>query len=137
MEYCDMGNLLTYQSKLPGRTFSLAQSVQIIVEVMKGLKVIHEKNFIHRDIKSENVLLKKVQKTTGYDIEYKIADFGFARPIGGIGAKTHCGTEKYMAPEILSNSYYGISVDLWALGVLFFFMLFAEYPFKGNAHHLM
>jgi len=87
-----MGNLLTYQSKLPGRTFSLSQAVQIVVEVMKGLKFIHEKNFVHRDIKSENVLLKKVQKSNGYDIEYKIADFGFARPIGGIGAKTHCGT---------------------------------------------
>jgi len=62
---------------------------------------------------------------------YKIADFGFARYIGGVGAKTHCGTEKYMAPEIISNSYYGISVDIWALGVLFYFMLFAEYPFKG------
>lgn len=37
-----------------------------------------------------------------------------------------------MAPEIISNSYYGISVDIWALGVLFYFMLFAEYPFKGH-----
>jgi serine/threonine protein kinase len=36
-----------------------------------------------------------------------------------------------MAPEIINNSYYGISVDIWALGVLFYFMLFAEYPFKG------
>lgn len=36
-----------------------------------------------------------------------------------------------MAPEIINSAYYGISVDLWALGVLFFFMLFAEYPFKG------
>ena len=37
-----------------------------------------------------------------------------------------------MAPEILSNSYYGIAVDIWAVGVLFYFMLFAEYPFKGK-----
>lgn len=36
-----MGNLLTYQSKLPGRTFPLSQAVQILVEVMKGLKCIH------------------------------------------------------------------------------------------------
>jgi serine/threonine protein kinase len=41
MEYCDMGNLLTYQSKLPGKTFSLPQATQIIAEVMKGLKLIH------------------------------------------------------------------------------------------------
>ena len=128
-----MGNLLTYQSRLPGKSFALNHALQVTVEVMKGLKCIHEKNFIHRDIKSENVLLKRIVKQNGgYDIQYKIADFGFARSIGGIGAKTHCGTEKYMAPEIISNSYYGISVDLWALGVLFYFMLFAEYPFKGS-----
>ena len=47
-----MGNLLTYQSRLPGKTFPLAHAIQVIVEVMKGLKLIHEKNFIHRDIKS-------------------------------------------------------------------------------------
>lgn len=128
MEYCEQGNLLTYQSKLPGKVFPLKHAVKVIVEVMKGLKCIHEKNFIHRDIKSENVLLKK----EGAQLTYKIADFGFARSIGGVGAKTHCGTEKYMAPEIISNSYYGISVDIWALGVLFYFMLFAEYPFKGH-----
>ena len=98
MEYCEQGNLLTYQSRLPGRTFTLSHALKVIVEVMKGLKCIHEKNFIHRDIKSENVLLKKVTKNNGFDIEYKIADFGFARSIGGVGAKTHCGTEKYMAP---------------------------------------
>jgi serine/threonine protein kinase len=128
MEYCEQGNLLTYQSKLPGKVFPLKHASKVVVEVMKALKCIHEKNFIHRDIKSENVLLKK----EAADITYKIADFGFARSIGGVGAKTHCGTEKYMAPEIISNSYYGISVDIWALGVLFYFMLFAEYPFKGT-----
>ena len=61
--------------------------------------MIHQKGFIHRDIKSENVLLKKESKMNGgYEIRYKIADFGFARSIGGVGAKTHCGTQKYMAP---------------------------------------
>ena len=92
MEYCETGNLLTYQSKLPGKTFSLDHASLVVVEVMKGLKTIHEKNFIHRDIKSENVLLKKVNNDGKTEIQYKIADFGFARPIGGVGAKTHCGT---------------------------------------------
>jgi serine/threonine protein kinase len=52
MEYCEQGNLLTYQAKLPGKIFPLKQAIKVIVEVMKGLKCIHEKNFIHRDIKS-------------------------------------------------------------------------------------
>lgn len=71
---------------------------------MKGLKWIHESTYVHRDIKSENILLKKQYINGGYAIKCKIADFGLARPIGKDNdAKTFCGTEKYMAPEILNN----------------------------------
>ena len=52
MEYCEMGNLLTYQAKLNGKTFTLNEALKVIVEVIKGLKCIHEKDFVHRDIKS-------------------------------------------------------------------------------------
>lgn len=58
-----MGNLLTYQAKLNGKTFTLEESMKVIVEVIKGLKCIHERDFVHRDIKSENVLLKRNEKT--------------------------------------------------------------------------
>ena len=88
---------------------------------MKGLRAIHDSNYIHRDIKSENVLIKTTE-TGGY--RYKIADFGFARPVNST-VNTICGTEKYMAPEILKNLSYTISVDIWALGILLYFMLFA------------
>jgi p21-activated kinase len=63
MEYCEIGNLLTFQAKLVGKTFTLQESLKVIVEVIKGLKCIHEKDFVHRDIKSENVLLKRNEKT--------------------------------------------------------------------------
>lgn len=128
LEYCDGGNLLTYQSKLKNKTFPLAEALEILVEVMKGLRLVHEFNYIHRDIKSENVLIK----TTEGSRQFKIADFGFARPMNTGPASTICGTEKYMAPEILKNLPYNRSVDIWALGILLFFMLFAEYPFKGH-----
>lgn len=88
LEYCDGGNLLTYQSKLKTKTFSLGEALEIIVEVLKGLKVVHENNYIHRDIKSENVLIKNTSKGRSY----KIADFGFARPLKAGNARTVCGT---------------------------------------------
>lgn len=129
LEYCDQGNLLTYQSKLKNRAFDLKEALEILTQVMLGLRVIHEKNYIHRDIKSENVLIKATDK--GGRI-YKIADFGFARPVKSGTASTVCGTQKYMAPEILKNLPYTRSVDIWAIGILFYFMLFADYPFKGT-----
>lgn len=52
LEFCDQGNLLTYQARLPGKIFPLEQALRVLVEILKGLRCIHEKNFIHRDIKS-------------------------------------------------------------------------------------
>lgn len=59
MEYCEKGNLLAYQASLPGRVFELNHAVAVLVDIMKGLKWIHESTYVHRDIKSENVLLTK------------------------------------------------------------------------------
>lgn len=44
---------------------------------------------------------------------------------------TNCGTEIYMAPEILSGQAYGKQADIWSMGVLFYYLLFADFPFKG------
>ena len=52
MEYCKEGNLLSYQAKLENRSFPLVNALHVMVEVLKGLKYIHENGFIHRDIKS-------------------------------------------------------------------------------------
>lgn len=41
MEYCEQGNLLNYQAKLPGKVFPMKQALKVVVEVMKGLKCIH------------------------------------------------------------------------------------------------
>jgi len=52
LEFCDQGNLLTHQAKLKTKCFALKEALEILVQVMQGLRVIHEKNYIHRDIKS-------------------------------------------------------------------------------------
>lgn len=61
----------------------------------------------------------------------KIGDFGLARFVE-MTANSNCGTQNYMAPEILKNVPYDQAVDVWSLGVLFFYLLFGDFPFKGT-----
>jgi serine/threonine protein kinase len=64
----------------------------------------------------------------------KLADFGFAKKKDNISG-TILGTENYIAPEIYierENDNYGFEVDMWAFGVLFYFMLNMQYPFRTS-----
>ena len=85
-----MGNLHNFISKLPQRSLALEDAKLVFKQILRGLEEIHSKNIIHRDIKLENILLKKNSKG-----EYicKIGDFGLARPIdNNETAVTNCGT---------------------------------------------
>jgi serine/threonine protein kinase len=125
-----MGNLYTFLSKQPQRTLIIDDAVLLFGQILQGLEQIHAKNIIHRDIKLENIFLKRSNKGAGYSC--KIGDFGLARPINNDEtAVTNCGTEIYMAPEILSGQSYGRQADIWSMGVLFYCMLFGDFPFKG------
>ena len=104
MEYCQKGNLLKYLSKKPNKCLNLKEAIHGIGQIVKGLKKIHELNVIHRDIKAQNILLNE----NANEIIFKIADFGFAKSLEHSQGKTLCGTQKYMAPEILQNVDYGI-----------------------------
>jgi len=58
LEYCDGGDLINYQAKLPGRVFSIEKATEVLAEVIMGLETLHQEGYLHRDIKSQNVLIK-------------------------------------------------------------------------------
>ncbi len=58
LEYCDGGDLINYQAKLPNRVFSLPKATEVLAEVIIGLEQLHQEGYLHRDIKSQNVLIK-------------------------------------------------------------------------------
>ena len=114
--------------------FSEETACSFFNQVINGLEYCHSKNIVHRDLKPENLLLGKevlVGSHSGYmRIEWfcasqdtlKISDFGLSNAITSYDAllKTHCGSEKYAAPEIMGSSaaYCGPPVDIWSAGVI-------------------
>ena len=101
----------------------LKDFIDIMLDVTRGLMVIHSKKLIHRDIKPENIIC--VEKT------YKITDFGNLQT-GTIGGEM-MGTPLYLPPEILFNESgemeYDQRVDVWSLGVSLFEVYFHIHPF--------
>ena len=81
------------------------------------MHAIHQKGYIHRDIKPQNILVKDNKVL-------KITDFGFAKPVGIEKAYTFCGTDDFMAPEILEETGHNYKVDIWALGI--FILIFQK-----------
>ena len=94
MEYCDMGNLLTLQNKLANKVFPSEEAINIFNQILRGVDVIHKHKIVHRDLKLENIFVRKQEKQ---GLVCKIGDFGLARFLE-ITANSNCGTQNYMAP---------------------------------------
>lgn len=101
------------------------------MQIALGLGHLHEKDFIYRDLKLENVLMDENGNVC-------LTDFGMAKVVReGEVAKTFCGTPEYLAPEVLSGGGYDKLADWWSLGILGYEMIHGLPPFYNKAQSMM
>ena len=109
-----------------------SRAIPIMIQIARGIGRAHDLGVVHRDMKPDNIFI--CRREDGTDL-VKILDFGIARSRGDsrlTGAGEIFGTPQYMAPERVSRGDAGPSVDLYAIGVIFFEMVTARLPFEAR-----
>jgi hypothetical protein len=124
MEFMGGGCLTEVLEQYEHVQMTEAQIAYACLESLRGLAYIHSLHRIHRDIKSDNILL-------GSDGQVKLADFGYAAQLTQQKQKrnTIVGTPYWMAPELIKGQAYDQKVDLWSLGIMCMEMCEGEPPY--------
>ncbi|EIW53194.1 Pkinase-domain-containing protein [Trametes versicolor FP-101664 SS1] len=103
----------------------------LVRTIFGAVKYIHECGIVHRDLKPENLIFR----TKAEDADIMIADFGLSRVMDDEKFQMLteiCGTPGYMAPEIFKKTGHGKPVDVWAMGVITYFLLCGYTPFDRD-----
>uniref|UniRef100_A0A8C6TL53 non-specific serine/threonine protein kinase n=1 Tax=Neogobius melanostomus TaxID=47308 RepID=A0A8C6TL53_9GOBI len=126
MEYAGGGDL-SNRIHVEGRMCDHFAKITF-AQILAAVKYMHSLNIIHRDLKAENVLFT----LSGC---VKVADLGFSVRVSNRNhlLDTQCGSPPYAAPELFQDEpYLGPPVDVWAMGVLLFFMVTGTMPFRAE-----
>ena len=127
MEFLGGGDLQGVIQKTKQKRSTLPESKiwLYFIQCLKGLKVLHDLNIIHRDIKSANCFLTEDLGTI------KIGDLNVSKVMRNHMAKTQIGTPLYLSPQIWQGKTYDSKTDIWSLGVMLYEMCTLNYPFMG------
>ena len=127
LEYADGGDL---QSKITAhknikKYFNEKTIWSIFIQMVYGIKELHDRNIVHRDLKSANIFLMK----NGI---CKLGDLNVSKVAKSGLLKTQTGTPYFASPEVWGGKPYGLKSDIWSLGCILYQMATLKMPFQGN-----
>ncbi|KAL3308471.1 Serine/threonine-protein kinase Nek4 [Cichlidogyrus casuarinus] len=127
MGYCEGGDLYNRLKDQHGVFLDEIQIVEWFVQIAIALQYMHERNILHRDLKTQNIFLTKSKII-------KVGDLGIARVLDDPNAMatTMIGTPYYMSPELYSNRPYNHKSDIWALGCITYEMASLKHAFNAQ-----
>ena len=130
-EYCNFYNLTRY---INTNNISENEAIDILKQICEGYVYLYNTKIMHRDMKTDNVLLHKENDK----IIVKIADFGLSKCMSSSSimteqkTKSFNGTPYFMSPQLLIGKEYNYQCDIYSIGVIYYYMLFKAYPFHES-----
>ncbi|XP_043554964.1 serine/threonine-protein kinase PLK2-like [Chiloscyllium plagiosum] len=109
------------------RTLTEPEVRYYLRQIILGLKYLHVRDILHRDLKLGNFFVNE-------NMEVKVGDFGLATKLLPVDQRkrTICGTPNYLAPEVLNKQGHGPEADIWSLGCVMYTMLSGRPPFETS-----
>ena len=128
MEYADDGDLQTKIRKMrqEGGFFKESLIWEYALQMIKGLKALHDKKIMHRDLKSANIFLVKDKH------QCKLGDMNVSKVIKEKVLHTQTGTPYYASPEVWRDESYSYKSDLWSIGCVIYELCEQHPPFLGK-----
>ncbi|KAI3986393.1 hypothetical protein MKX01_002238 [Papaver californicum] len=124
-EYAKGGSVRQFLMRRQNRSVPLKLAVKQALDVARGMAYVHGLGFIHRDLKSDNLLISA-------DRSIKIADFGVARiEVQTEGMTPETGTYRWMAPEMIQHRPYTQKVDVYSFGIVLWELITGMLPFQN------
>ena len=152
-EYIAGGDLrkICKELKLFPQYYTINTILKFSMQMIEGMKVLHKYGVIHRDIKTTNMVVdiipsNKNNSSSGWEIDYsninnsevKVIDFGLSRILGKFESSNDpYGSLCFKAPELIKHEPYDFKVDVWAIGITIYYLVYKELPFeKGSKEEI-